>query len=207
VVALLRLGVTDAEIATATQWWSSPGRDLRVLKRTAWKIKKLHEIGPLIGITAAERRKWRRKVSLLRPADVPWQQEKLESRKRAVRKQGDKRREARQKRLATQLASDRNIALLQMLAISYETPVLDFGAHLIPPSLVAQARTCIAFRGLKPSSLIADLHRRLDRLEEAKLVETRNLNCPIWVKHAVRWASITALGKSVIRARKSIIAS
>jgi hypothetical protein len=186
-IAWMRLGASDEDIVTATRWWSSLV-DLRGLRRAAWKkINRLIEIGPFLGITRAEKRKWGRAVSVLRPVGS-WQQWRSEVKKRAISKQNDKRREARQKakakRATIERQNNRGIALLQMIAIRRDwIPV---------PDLISQATTCIAFRSLERSSLVAVVHRRLNHLVEAKLIETKTSSypgykCAARLKRAVRW--------------------
>jgi hypothetical protein len=94
------------------------------------------------------------------------------------------RQKAKAKRATIERQNNRGIALLQMIAIRRDwIPV---------PDLISQATTCIAFRSLERSSLVAVVHRRLNHLVEAKLIETKTSSypgykCAARLKRAVRW--------------------
>lgn len=142
--------------------------DLQAMRRNARRLRP-RQIGPLLGVTDAERKLG--KLWLLRPCDKPWrevQREASERRDKADRERKRRKRlEQREERLMMQRTNKRDDAIMRMLTTDW-----------IPVSaLVREAGDCRAFRRpdgrlIRPNGLRKLVHRTLKMLAEHGAVET-----------------------------------
>jgi hypothetical protein len=176
---LMRLKISPDEATLQAPWMYGMERaELRKLANRAWAVK-WDDFGERLHLTRKERHDTR--TYFMRPEGMTWEQvkqEQAERRKTLDRERYRRKREAERGRQAMiEAATDREVAIEQMLPIKryFGIPWWISVPKLV--QLIRERPTLKAFRKpdgrpLNPSSLRVLVHIAVARMEERGLVET-----------------------------------